>query len=128
MPEPRHSLAHINICRKPSAAPGANLSPLRSGGLTQAGMVPEAVRMTAPRPPCDFTAARKVGFIPPSTPVVAWERRQVHDAHAIHLGHARRHSLMLTNGKGELLNRRSAAHSLLKTSELCFGSIPMHGG
>src|SRR5262245_32552350 len=38
------------------------------GGLTCAGIVPEAVRMTEPGL-CDFTAARKVGFMPPSTPM-----------------------------------------------------------
>src|SRR5262245_17260295 len=38
------------------------------GGLTCAGMVPEAVRMTEPGL-CDFTAARKLGFMPPSTPI-----------------------------------------------------------
>ena len=40
------------------------------GGLTCAGMVPTAVRIFAPPPPCDFTAARKVGFMPPSVPVL----------------------------------------------------------
>ena len=39
------------------------------GGLTWAGMVPTAVRILAPGPPRDFTAARKVGFMPPSVPV-----------------------------------------------------------
>ena len=41
-----------------------------AGGLTWAGIVPTAVRMGAPGPPWDFTAARKVGFMPPSTPIL----------------------------------------------------------
>src|SRR4030095_1758357 len=39
------------------------------GGLTCAGRVPEAVRMTEPGL-CIFTAERKVGFMPPSTPIL----------------------------------------------------------
>ena len=41
-----------------------------AGGLTCGGIVPSAVRMVAPGPPWDFTAARKVGFMPPSTPIL----------------------------------------------------------
>jgi hypothetical protein len=41
-----------------------------AGGLTCGGIVPMAVRMVAPGPPWDFTAARKVGFMPPSTPIL----------------------------------------------------------
>jgi hypothetical protein len=33
-------------------------------GLTYARIVPESVRIVAPGPPRDFTAARKIGFIP----------------------------------------------------------------
>ena len=42
------------------------------GGLTCAGIVPEAVRIVVPGPPRDLTAERKVEFMPPSIPVVAW--------------------------------------------------------
>src|SRR3954453_20964406 len=41
-----------------------------AGGLTCGGIVPIAVRIVAPGPPWDFTAARKVGFMPPSTPIL----------------------------------------------------------
>src|SRR5262249_16827200 len=39
------------------------------GGLTYAGIVPEAVRIIAPEPPWDFKVARKIGAMPPSIPV-----------------------------------------------------------
>jgi hypothetical protein len=39
-------------------------------GLTYAGFLPEAVRIVALAPPWGFKAARKIGFMPPSIPVV----------------------------------------------------------
>ena len=39
-------------------------------GLTYAGFLPEAVRIVAPALPWGFKAARKIGFMPPSIPVV----------------------------------------------------------
>src|SRR5262249_57253217 len=47
-------------------------SAVSAGGLTCAGIVPEAVWMTLPGPPWDFTAAMKGGFMPPSMPMVTW--------------------------------------------------------
>src|SRR6478609_558743 len=41
-----------------------------AGGLTCGGIVPIAVRMVAPGRVWDFTAARKVGVVPPSTPIL----------------------------------------------------------
>src|SRR5262249_60344224 len=42
-----------------------------AGGLTCGGIVPEAVRIVAPGPPWNLTALRKVGFMPPSTLILA---------------------------------------------------------
>jgi hypothetical protein len=42
-----------------------------AGGWTRAGIVPEAVGMTAPGPPWALSADRKTGFMPPSPPFVA---------------------------------------------------------
>jgi hypothetical protein len=54
-----------------------------AGGLTWAGIVPSAVLMGAPGPPWLFTAARNVGFMPPSTPILtgaAGVPRLIHSA------------------------------------------------
>ena len=55
---------------KPNRLAVVNAGDGSAGGCTCPGIVPAAVRMSVPGPPCALTAARNVGFIPPCPPVV----------------------------------------------------------